>query len=45
MSLDLKELGDILLITTAKFTQNIYFPLMLTMYLRENKPVFFNGVF
>lgn len=34
----LKELGDILLLTTARSTQKIYFPLFMITHLWHNKP-------
>lgn len=37
----LKELGDILLMTTARATQKIYFPLLLLLKMWEGKSVGF----
>lgn len=41
----LKELGDILLLTTARSTQKIYFPLFMVMLLWVKKPAGFKWSF
>lgn len=40
-----KELGDILIMTTARSTQKIYMPLLLMIYMWRNKVKRFNWSF